>query len=37
MCKCKLVSFTTGLRIGAKLMMDTFLRENAPFENFLKG
>ena len=30
-------SFITGFRLGARVMMDTFLSDDAPFESFLSG
>ena len=35
--ECELDTFITGFRLGARLMMDTFLSDDAPFESFLEG
>ena len=35
--ECELDTFITGFRLGARLMMDTFLSDEAPFESFLEG
>ena len=33
----ELETFTTGFRLGARLMLDTFLSDDAPFESYLEG
>ena len=33
----ELDTFITGFRFGARFMLDTFLRDDAPFESFLEG
>ena len=34
---CDLDTFTTGFRLGARVIMDTFLSDEAQFESFLEG
>ena len=34
--ECELDTFMTGFRLGARLMMDTFLSDDAPLESFLE-
>lgn len=36
MCDTELESFTVGFRLGARMMLDVFCGDDAPFERFLK-
>ena len=35
--ECELDTFITGFRLGARFMLDTFLRDDAQLESFLEG